>query len=367
MSEFNFDEVVSLQTAGKFLRTQGQHNTYLFQGSPGIGKSSLLNQFKSDDNYICAYIDCANMDLGDLAMPVVDKEHMELNWAPNARFQIRKAKETGKRLVIMLDELGKTLPPIMNMLLPVLQEHRLGDVGFPEGTITFGTSNLASDGVGDKVPPHAYNRMTVMQVRSPNSEEWSSWALQNGIEPELMSFVSNYKDVLRPYSEGSEGAVNKYCFDPKRGNIKTFCSPRSLAKSSPAIAAFKSGVYNESELYANLLGTIGKAGASDLMGLVQLGVNLPTIEEIIADPGKSAKRIEDSPQAHFLVAANAAGCINEKTVEPLSTFVADHMQPEAMCYFGTLVVNNQKLSKFLIHSPTFMKRISKELIGLLKM
>ena len=126
MSEINFGKSVSLeQAANIILRTP--MNRYMLQGEPGIGKSTLIKALAAKlPTHEVAYIDVPNMDLGDIAMPVIDHETKTTRYYPNARFKMH----TGKPVIIMLDEYTKGAQPIKNMLHPLLEvtNPRLGDV-----------------------------------------------------------------------------------------------------------------------------------------------------------------------------------------------------------------------------------------------
>ena len=125
------------------VRNLGTVNTVLLQGQPGVGKSAILKTLARQlPDYLPCYIDVANLDLGDLGMPVIDRDEMVTRYAPNARFGIGRGQN--RPVLLMLDELGKASRPVLNMLLPVILEHRLGDVSLPTGSIVFGTTNLAS-------------------------------------------------------------------------------------------------------------------------------------------------------------------------------------------------------------------------------
>ena len=71
MAEINFGKSVTLKQAATLIRTNPT-TRFLLQGEPGIGKSSLLEGIAEALGYEYAYIDVPNMDLGDIAMPVID-------------------------------------------------------------------------------------------------------------------------------------------------------------------------------------------------------------------------------------------------------------------------------------------------------
>ena len=113
MSEIKFGKSITLKQAANLIRTNPT-TRFLLQGEPGIGKSSLLESIANGLGYDYAYIDVPNMDLGDIAMPVIDHETKTTRYYPNARFGIH----TGKPMVIMLYEFTKGADPVKNMLHP---------------------------------------------------------------------------------------------------------------------------------------------------------------------------------------------------------------------------------------------------------
>ena len=93
--------------------------------------------------------------------------------------------QDGKPIVLMLDEYSKGAEPVKNMLHPLFEvnDSRLGDENTPDGSIIFSTGNMGSDGVGDNIPAHAYNRMTELGLASRReADEWidAGWVKVNG-------------------------------------------------------------------------------------------------------------------------------------------------------------------------------------------
>ena len=126
MSEISFGSKLSLKQAAQLIMAVPE-NRFLVRGEMGTGKSAMLDYFREHpamSHYLIADpLDAQTLDLGDTAMPVVDKERMVTNYAPNSRFKISEAIAANRPVVIMLDEFGKAMAPVQNMLHPLLELH----------------------------------------------------------------------------------------------------------------------------------------------------------------------------------------------------------------------------------------------------
>jgi hypothetical protein len=338
---------VTLTQAATLIRNVGTTNTFLLQGQPGVGKSAILATVaKQLPDYLPCYIDVANLDLGDLGMPVIDREAMVTGYAPNTRFGIGKGQN--RPVILMLDELGKGSRPVMNMLLPVILEHRLGDVCLPTGSIVFGTTNLATDGVGDNIPAHAHNRMTVLDVGNPSVDDWLGWAVDNNIAPEVMVFAKEFPQVFERYDLLGKGDKNPYIFNPMTGNTKAFCSPRSLAKASNLIT--QRDAIGDALLPA-LCGTIGEAGARDMEAMVALADQLPRFAAVIADPAKC--KLPTAAGAYFLMAFSLSARATPETLDAIMTYVTRFESFEAGVLFASTLASNKAKVGFACSNRSF--------------
>lgn len=342
---------VTLAQAANAIRTLGTSNTILLRGQPGIGKSAIFQQLKREmPDYHACYIDVANLDLGDLGMPVVDRERMITEFAPSSRFGL--ARDQKKPVLLMLDELGKpSSKGILNMLLPVILERRLGDVDLPTGSIVFATTNLDTDGVGDMIPAHAYNRMTVVNVANPTSDEWINWAMSNSIDPAVMAFAHEYPQVFECYTENPEDK-NPYNFNPLTGNTKTFVSHRSMAKVSNIVMARN----DLGEAFLPLMaGTIGESAARDLDAMVNLSEALPSRKLIAKDP--QGTKLPDGTAARFLMAFSLAASVNDETIDAYLSYMerVGEVSFEAHSLFIMSIASNDRKVGMACRNQKFTK------------
>jgi len=340
---------VTITQAATLVRTCGNTNTILVRGAPGQGKSSILSSLSRElPDYQACYIDVANLDLGDLGMPVIDREAMTTSYAPNSRFGIGKGQT--KPVLLMLDELGKAARPVLNMLLPVILEHRLGDVRLPTGSIVFATTNLDTDGVGDNIPAHAGNRMTVLDMANPTCDEWLGWAANNNVAPEVMAFARDYPQVFERYDMLDAKDTNPYIFNPMTGNTKAFCSPRSLEKASYLVG--QRDVIGDALLPA-LAGTVGEAAARDLEANVMLADEMPRFAAIMADPLKC--KLPGGVGAYFLMAFSLASRANAENLSAIMTYVGRFESFEASTLFLTQMASSKAKVGFACKNAAFSR------------
>jgi hypothetical protein len=312
MAEVKFGKSVTLKQAGNLIRTNPETRFALF-GEPGIGKSSLLKDIADKLGYEHAYIDVPNMDLGDIAMPVVDHETRTTKYYPNARFKVH----TGKPVVIMLDEFTKGADPVKNMLHPLLEKAnpRLGDVSVKD-CIVFITGNLSTDGVGDTLKAHSRNRLVPITVSKPTADEWLEWAIPRGIEPEVCAWVSRFPQVMASYTDGNQND-NPYIFNPKR-TMGAFVSPRSLETASNIVRTRRE---NDSDsVICALTGAIGEAGARDMQAYIEFADQLPAWETIIANP--KTTNVPSKPGACAITIFSAISRIDKQSISPFMEYLS---------------------------------------------
>ena len=332
------DKRITLKQAATLIEAGGTTNTVMLRGQPGIGKSSILRTLADRmPDYLPCYIDAASLELGDLAMPVIDKEGMVTNFAPSARFGL--AREQDRPLLIMLDELGKVNKPVLNMLLPVMLERRLGDRQLPVGSIVFGTTNLDTDGVGDNLPAHALNRMTEVVVDNPTPEAWLEWAAANDIEPAVQAFARDYPQAFAMYCDTDIYDTNPYIFDPRKGQTKQFVSPRSLAKASTWVA--QRDIIGDALIPA-LTGTVGATAARDIEAFISLQDQMPSFARITTDPLGTPVPTHEAPTAGFIMANMLAGRITNETADAIGAYVSRWTNFEALQIFLVSVSWNSR-------------------------
>jgi hypothetical protein len=312
MSEVSFGKSITLKQAANLIRTNPT-TRFLLQGEPGIGKSSLLEAIAGGLGYEYAYIDVPNMDLGDIAMPVIDHDTKTTRYYPNARFRIHE----GKPLVIMLDEFTKGADPVKNMLHPMLEKAnpRLGDIPLTKDTVVFLTGNLTTDGVGDNLKAHSRNRLVPVTISKPDADQWIDWAIGKGIEPEVIAWVSRFPHALASYTDAGQGD-NPYIYNPRKSQ-QAFVSPRSLETASNIVRTRKDN--DPDSVIAALTGAIGESAARDMQAYIEFSDQLPTWEATITHP--KSTNVPTSPGACAIVVFGAISRVDKATIAPFMEYL----------------------------------------------
>ena len=332
-ANLNFGTTVTLKQAATLI-AQVPENRFLLQGEPGIGKTALLDTLKTMlPNHETAYVDVPNLDLGDICMPVVKHETKTTTYYPNERFKIH----LDKPCIILLDEFTKGSEPVKNMLHPMLNEGRLGDVMLHPETIVFLTGNLGSDGVGDLLRAHSRNRITTLTIRKPSAEEWINWGIDHGVAEELLAFAHQYPHCFASYLDPAQND-NPYIYQPKK-NQTAFFSPRSAAKASNIVKARKA--LDTDSVIAALSGTCGESFARDFQAYLEFSDQLPSKEAVLKNP--TSAPIPTSPAAQSIIVFGAISWI-EKATMPVFLKYLQRFPVEWQAVFAVNVAKSSKQS-----------------------
>jgi len=326
---------VSLQECANLIATVGDTVTVLAQGEMGIGKSSMLKmlQAKFPDHFVC-YGDMTTKDVGDFLVPKIRSLNgVEVcSFIPNEEFGFH----FDKPIILMLDEIGKASKAVMNACLRLMLERKLGTFSLPEGSIVFATTNLANEAIGDNLPPHARNRISVVKVRKPSADEWIEWALDNDITPEVLLTVKQFPQMLASFEDFDKASDNEYIYDPRTPR-PAFCTPRSMQKASEIIK--KSKPLGLNIMAHALKGTIGNRATYDMLSIIQLNDELPDWDTILANPDKCA--IPKSPSAVCMLVYSAIQRLEKDEISKWMRYL-ERLSKEAQGLFATSIMRTSK-------------------------
>ena len=290
---------------------------YIVRSEPGVGKTSILYQLMKATGMDGTRVDCANLDIGDTGMPIIDHETMTTRYYPNEVFKLHLKKP----VIVCEDEYPKASEAVRNMLHPTLEidNPRFANIPIVEGSLIFLTGNLASDGVGDELGAHTLQRIVEIIIKKPNAEQWLEWAADI-IHPLIKAWVDQYPYCLDSYTDG---LINEFNFDPSKPQ-ENVVSGRTLELASRIMFKRKQ-INHEDAFYAALCGAVGRPAGESIYAYVKHQDQLPTFKSIVTDPD-GAKRPTAMGAIAVLIYGLAARVTKETIVAVLQ--YASHFDAE---------------------------------------
>lgn len=158
-------------------------------GPPGIGKSSLVQQFAEHVGLACVSLLGSQLAPEDLiGVPqIVDGRSLFCPPRMIARHE---------PYCLFLDELNACTHEVQKAFYSLIQERRIGEYYLPAGSIVIGAGNRAQDSAIVKpISSALINRMMHIHLKVSH-RDWLEWAMQNGIHHWVVEYIQLRPDHL---------------------------------------------------------------------------------------------------------------------------------------------------------------------------
>lgn len=260
------------------------HRPTMVWGGIGVGKSDVIALVASALGRQLVDVRLSLMDPTEVkGFPMPDLANDKMRWLAAdflppmvIKKEIKKGKNVTTDLVpndstgiIFFDECNSALPATQATMYQFMLTRSIGSYVLPAGWDIVCAGNRESDrSVVHKMPAALSSRLLHIDLEV-NFEEWISWAHQNSVPSEIISFLRFRSELLHK-------------FDPKE-NPRSFPCPRSWHFASSIL---KSGMPVDIELEL-LQGTVGPGAAGELMAHMSIYRELPDMDAILADPERA--------------------------------------------------------------------------------
>jgi MoxR-like ATPase len=158
-------------------------------GPPGIGKSSLVQQFAAEVGLPCVSLLGSQLAPEDLiGVPQIEDG--------TSRFCPPRMIARKEPYCLFLDELNACSHEVQKAFYSLIHERRVGEYYLPGGSIVIGAGNRAQDSAIVKPMSSALlNRMVHVHLKVSH-REWLDWANSEGIHHLIIEYVQMRPDHL---------------------------------------------------------------------------------------------------------------------------------------------------------------------------
>jgi len=286
------------------------HNrTVAIEGAPGGGKTTIVHQAAKALGIPCIERHMPTMLVEDFGIPYPTDNGFEYklpDWFPVKG----KSPDEG---ILLFDDRNQASADLQKVLANICQARTLHGVSIPDGWMVVSTGNRQSDRAGaNRVLSHLRNRETVLELDT-HLDDWTTWAIDNSIRPEVVSFIRFRPNLLHD-------------FDPQREQNAT---PRSWAEG---VSAVLGTVPDEAE-YECFKGAVGEGAAAEFVGFLRIYRKLPNPDTILMNPDTSD--VPSDPATLYALSGAIAERCTESNFDRAVTYL-ERMPPE----FSVLAVSN---------------------------
>ena len=185
-------------------------------GAPGIGKSSLVEDFADSVG-----LECVSLLGSQLAPEDIIGVPMVVDGKSRFYPPVMIARE--EPYCLFLDELNACSHEVQKSFYSLINDKRVGEYELPEGSVVIGAGNRAQDSaIVKKMSSALLNRMVHVHLRVSH-RDWLAWAQGAGIHPLILQYIQTRPDHL--------------CSPPPKTE-ETFSTPRSWHILSDAMVEF---------------------------------------------------------------------------------------------------------------------------------
>ena len=242
-------------------------------GGPGSGKSQIVYQMAASMKAKLFEVRANLFDPVDVrgGLKVVEQE--------NGRFITRYGvpedypdPDYEGLVVLFIDELSNAPKATQNALLQLTLDGKIGTYTLPARTIIIAAGNRSKDRAAvHEMPTPVKNRFAHYDLEN-NVDDWCTWAYPKGIDPSIIGFL-RYRPNLLHNVDSTQNA---------------FPSPRAWEMLDRKLN------YAPANGFYSCASIIGDGAAGEFIAFKSIYKNLPDIDNLLADPGRTPVPSETS-------------------------------------------------------------------------
>lgn len=180
MKAFTYLNIIELK---EFLLNVAPVRPVFVWGPPGIGKSSVIDQFSKELGMECVPLLGSQLAAEDLiGIPQIQGDV--------SRFVPPSLIVRNKEFCLFIDELNIASPEVQKAFYSLILEQRVGEYRLPKGSIVIGAGNRSADSALVRQMPSALvNRMVHVHLKV-DTRIWLDWAKNEGLHSLVVDYIS---------------------------------------------------------------------------------------------------------------------------------------------------------------------------------
>ena len=257
-------------------------------GAPGIGKSTIVQQFADQLGLECVSL------LGSQLAPedIIGVPQIQDGFS---RFCPPRIIAREQPYVLFLDELNACTSEVQKAFYSLIHERRIGEYHLPEGSIVVGAGNRAQDNAITRPMSSALvNRMFHVELTA-SPRLWLEWAAQSGLHPYVYDYISSRPDHLWSKPPKSE---------------EPFSTPRSWHMLSDAIQNYGSDI-SEDSLRILAAGSLSPQHATQFLAYIRQIRSQYALDKILSGEQPWPGGPEERDVLYFLAQSLRARLVKE--------------------------------------------------------
>ena len=265
---------------------------------------------------------------------------------------VTKIRDTGKEYgIILIDELMQATADVQKVLADLLDpaERTVGGWAIPDGWIVCFTGNRTADKSGaTRMLSHLLNRCAVFELQF-DVKGWADWAADNGVNPLAIDCAMAYAD---------DGFFAD-CVPTEDG---PFCTPRSLVRAAQHLTAFTDspefdGIHIPYYVGALLAANIGERATGMLTRHIAMADQVPTADEILADP--TGANVPDATGYQLLAANRAINAAHDADTGEAALAYVVRLRPDLQVSLGSKLLRASARNGWVLTSDVAVAFIQK--------
>lgn len=328
----------------------GERFTIELEGPPGGGKSAMVPQIAEaisgeiNDDMACSDIflnSKESVDMGGFGLPDTDPDDGAKIMVYTRAFWVPRASAP-KHGFLFLDEFRQSPHDVQKPSAELLLNGQVNESALPITWMVIAASNREKDRSGvQRELMFVSNRRCLIRI-TPDLDSWVDWSETKGDVPwQAIAFAKHRPGLIFKSEIPEDGGP--------------FCTPRSFVKMSRMIDELPMDLFTEAAA-----GYIGEGTAAEFCSFLRVVDELPSFDEIVANPEGCKLPSRDKPDAQYATMQMIAHRAEGHTAAPAFNYLKRMPQEFQVAGLRSML----KRQPTVLNNPDFAKwvRDNKKLV-----